>query len=232
MLFRSAQWEDIIITGTAPTGTPVGQLLTMSRWVPSSTTGDGSLKALNITATVQRDRSFTLHFQLGLPGTYGYAVGYRTAGASPENRSFQFQFTTTGSGKADPTIGSSTAPKLSAKKLAKAGFTKKPNTKAWDGTATISTHRAPAGAPVTITGTATSPIEPGMALVLQRFVPTDKKGSGFFQPVANAQTIVAADGTFSLTFEINERGRYGYDLIAQIPDSLEAHVIEFQLKTT
>ena len=80
---KAAQWQDIIITGTAPTGTPVGQLLTMSRWVPSSTTGDGTLKALNITATVQRDRSFTLHFQLGLPGTYGYAVGYRTAGSAP-----------------------------------------------------------------------------------------------------------------------------------------------------
>ena len=102
-------------TSATAESTPVGQLLTMSRWVPSSTTGDGTLKALNITATVQRDRTFTLHFQLGLPGTYGYAVGYRTAGSAPENRSFQFQFTTTGSGKADPSIGSSTAPKLSAK---------------------------------------------------------------------------------------------------------------------
>ena len=48
--------------------TQPGQLLTMSRFVPTDTTGSGSLKALNITAVVQPDRSFTLHFQLGYAG--------------------------------------------------------------------------------------------------------------------------------------------------------------------
>ena len=78
------QWQDVIITGKAPTMTQPGQLLTMSRFVPADTKGDGSLKALNITAVVQPDRSFTLHFQLGMPGTYGYSVGYSTRGATPE----------------------------------------------------------------------------------------------------------------------------------------------------
>ncbi len=77
------QWQDVIITGKAPTMTQPGQLLTMSRYVPTNTTGDGVQKPLNITAVVQPDRSFTLHFQLGMPGLYGYAVGYTTARIEP-----------------------------------------------------------------------------------------------------------------------------------------------------
>jgi hypothetical protein len=228
----AAQWEDVLITGTAPKGTPVGQVLTMSRFVPTDTQGSGTQKALNITAVVQKNLSYTLHFQLGMPGTFGYAVGYTTGGTSPELRAFQFQFTTTGTGASDARTGTSTAPTLSGKKLAKAGFTKKPNTSAWAGSATLSAHRVPAGAPVTLKGTATGPIKPGTLLTLERFVPTDKQGSGALQPVGNVQTVVAADGTFSLTFEINERGRYGYSLFADVPNTFDAYVIEFQLKTT
>lgn len=230
----AAQWQDVVITGKAPTFTTPGQLLTMSRFLPSDTTGSGTAKPLNITAVVQKDRSFTMHFQLGMTGTWGYSVGYLTDGLNPEFVGFQFQFTTTGSGAPAPSAGSSKALTYSSKRLAKVGFTKTANTDAWPGTATLSTSKAPAGAPVTITGTATGPVKPGTVLTLNRFVPTDRRGSGSFEPVGNVQTVVAADGTFSLTFEINEKGRYGYDIRADLPLSVtdEILVIEFQLKTT
>ena len=226
----AAQWQDVIITGKAPNFTTPGQLLTMSRFLPSDTQGSGTTKPLNITAVVQKDRSFTMHFQLGMTGTFGYAVGYETSSASPEFIGFQFQFTTTGSGAPAPSAGSSSAVTLSAKKLTEAGFTKTPNVVAWGGTATLSTNRAKAGAPVTIKGTAPSYVKPGTTLTLERFVATDKKGSGSFEPVGSRQTVVAADGTFALTFEINEKGRYGYTL--GTAQNFEWVGIEFQLKTT
>lgn len=224
------QWQDVVITGKAPGYTQPGQLLTMARFLPTSTSGDGSFTALNITAVVQPNRTFTMHFQLGFPGTYGYRVGYTTGGANPEFVGFQFQFTTTGSGKPAPSAGQQTAVTLSGAKLAKAGFTKTPNVVSWGGTATISTNKAKAGAPVTISGTAPSYVKPGTTLTLNRFVPTDKKGSGSFEPVGNVQTVVAADGTFTLTFELNQPGRYGYSL--GTAQNFEWVGIEFQLKTT
>lgn len=226
----AAQWQDVIITGKAPTFTTPGQLLTMSRFLPTDKQGDGSLKPLNITAVVQKDRSFTLHFQLGMTGTWGYAVGYETDGLNPESIRFQFQFTTTGSGAPAPSAGSSTAVKLSGRKLANAGFTRTPNVVSWGGTATISTSRAKAGAPVTISGTAPSYLKPGTVLTLQRFVPTDKKGSGHFEPVGTTSTVVKSDGTFELTFEVNQKGRFGYTLGAAQNDEWVG--VEFQLKTT
>lgn len=226
----AAQWQDVVITGKAPGYTQPGQLLTMSRFVPTDTKGDGSLKALNITAVVQPDRSFTMHFQLGLPGTYGYSVGYLTKSASPELIAFQFQFATTGSGKPAPGTGSATSVELNGKKLADAGFTKKPNVLAWGGTATISTSKAKAGAPVTISGTAPTEVKAGTILSLARFVATDKKGSGHFEPVGSTSTVVKSDGTFELTFEVNQKGRYGYTL--GVGQNFEWIGIEFQLKTT
>lgn len=223
------QWQDVIITGKAPTMTQPGQLLTMSRYVPTNAQGDGVQMPLNITAVVQPDRSFTLHFQLGLPGTYGYAVGYTTGGTSPELVAFQFQFTTTGSGKPAPGTGSATSVELTGKKLAAAGFTKKPNVVGWGGTASISTAKARAGAPVTISGTAPAELKPGTVLSLERFVPTDRKGSGHFEPVGSTSTVVKADGTFELTFEVHQPGRYGYTLGAGLNE--EWIGIEFQLKT-
>jgi len=224
------QWEDIVITGTAPSGTPVGQLLTMSRFVPSDTQGSGELKELNITATVQKGGAFSMHFQLGLPGTYGYRVGYSTGGQSPEYVAFQFQFTTTGSGKPAPNTGSSTALQLTPHQLTKAGFTKTVNTTAWGGTATLSSEKVKAGAPVTIQGTAPDYIKPGTVLQLKRFIPTDRKGSGSFETLPGIQTQVATDGTFSMTFEINVKGVYGYSL--GTIQGEEWVGMEFQLKTT
>ena len=225
------QWQDVIITGKAPGYTQPGQILTMARFLPSDTQGSGTFKALNITAVVRPDRTYTMHFQLGFPGTYGYRVGYSTGGDTPEFVGFQFQFTTTGSGKAAPSTGSQTAVTLSARQLTRGGFTRTPNTVAWQpGTATLSTNRAPAGAPVTIAGTAPSFVKPGTTLTLNRFVPTDKRGSGHFEPVGHVATVVKADGTFDLTFELNQPGRYGYTL--GTVQGEEWVGVEFQLKTT
>lgn len=225
----AAQWDDVVVSGKAPSYTQPGQLLTMSRFVPTNAKGDGTLKALNITTVIKADRTFALHFQLGYAGTYGYQVGYSTGGATPEQVGFQFQFTTTGSSTANPK-GSSSAVSLTAKQLAAAGFTRTPNVVGWGGTATISTHKAAAGTPVTISGTAPAEVPAGTVLTLERFIPTDKKGSGSFTPVGNVITVVQSDGTFALTFEVNEVGRYGYTLGAGIGEEWVG--IEFQLKTT
>ena len=224
------QWTDVIVTGKAPGYTQPGQLLTMARFLPSDTEGSGTFKPLNITAVVRPDRTFTMHFQLGFPGTYGYRVGYTTGGATPEFVGFQFQFTTTGSGKPAPSAGSAAAVSVSARQLTRAGFTRRPNVVGWGGTATISTNRAPAGAPVTIAGTAPAFVAPGTTLSLSRFVPTDTRGSGHFEPVGSVATVVTSDGTFELTFEVNQPGRFGYTL--GTAQGQEWVGIEFQLKTT
>ena len=226
----AAPWEDVVLTGKAPSYTNPGQKLTMFRYVPENTKGDGVLKPMNITAVVQPNRSFTMHFQLGLPGTYGYSVGYSTGGASPELVAFQFQFTTTGTAPASTAKWSAAAVTLSGPKLAAAGFTTTPNTVGWGGTATLSASRARAGAPVTISGRAPAELKPGTVLTLQRFTPTDRKGSGHFDPVGTVSTVVKADGTYELTFEVNERGRYGYTLGAGLSE--EWIGVEFQLTTT
>ena len=101
---------------------------------------------------MQPDRSFTLHFQLGMPGTYGYSVGYSTgeparAGRLPVPVHHDRQ-------RQGRVQGLQHGGELNGKKLAAAGFTKKPNVVGWGGTATISTSKAKAGAPVTISGTA------------------------------------------------------------------------------
>jgi hypothetical protein len=226
----AAPWEDVVITGRAPSYANPGQKLTMSRYVPANTKGDGVMKPMNITAVVQPNRTFTMHFQLGLPGTYGYSVGYSTGGMSPEMVAFQFQFTTTGAAPSSTSKWSAAAVQLSGPKLAAAGFTTTPNVVGWGGTATLSTSKARAGSPVTIAGRAPAELKPGTVLTLQRFAATDKKGSGSFEPVGSISTVVKPDGSFELTFEVNEQGRYGYTLGAGLNE--EWIGIEFQLKTT
>ena len=202
----------------------------MSRFVPDEHPGRRRLKPLNITAVVQPDRSFTMHFQLGMPGTYGYSVGYPTAGTSPELVAFQFQFTTTGSGKPAPSTASSTAVQLKGKKLSAAGFTKKPNVVGWGGTAAISTSKAKAGAPVTISGTAPAELRPARSSPSSASSRPTRRAPAHFEPVGSTSTVVKADGTFELTFEVNQPGRYGYTLGAGLNE--EWIGIEFQLKTT
>ncbi len=223
------QWADVIAKGRAPETVPVGQLLTMERFLPTDTAGAGTFKALNITTTVGADRSFALHFQLGYPGVWGYRVGYATAGESPEFVGFQFQFTTTGGGKQAPEPNDA-AVILTAKELGRAGFTKVPNIVGWGGTGTLSRAKAKAGQPITVSGKAPAQLTPGTILTLKRFVATDRSGSGSFVPVGTAITAVQGDGTYSLTFEPAERGVYGYTLGASQADQWLG--LEFRVKTT
>jgi hypothetical protein len=48
--------------------------------------------------------------------------------------------------------------------------------------------------------------------------------------MGDVTTVVREDSTFGLTFEVNEKGRYGYTLGAGIGEQWIG--IEFQLKTT
>lgn len=224
------QWQDVVITGKAPDFVPPGQLLTLSRFVPADTQGDGEMKPLNITTTVNPNGTFAMRMQLGYVGTYGYSVGYSTDSFSPEFVGFQFQFTTTGDSTA-AAKGSSQAVQLTKKQLRRGGFTTTPNVNIWPGTATLSTNRAPAGSPITLSGTADAPaVEPGAVLTLTRFVPTDKAGSGHFEDLP-FQTVVKDDGTFELTFELNQKGTYGYSLTTPVTTD-EPLGIEFQITTT
>lgn len=221
-------WGDITITGKASEATPVGQVLTMERFYPSDTQGSGVFKPLNITATVGADRAFRMPFQLGYPGTWGYRVGYATGGASPEVVSFQFQITTTGTAKPAPRpVPGAVA--MTSKQLARAGFTKTPNVIGWGGTASITASKAVAGMPITLSGKAPSVLKPGTILQLSRFVPTDLQGSGSFVPLSGVITAVQADQSYSITFELNEKGVYGYNLGA--PSGEEMITVEFQVKT-
>jgi hypothetical protein len=224
----AAVWQDITIRGQAPTGSKPGQLLTLYRYYPTTTSGDGEIKSLNITTPVGPQGNYSLHFQLGYPGTYGYALGYETAGPTPETLEFTFQITTTGTAT-NPPAPRDTAVVLTSRQLTKAGFTRTPNVNGWGGTANLSASRVKAGAPVTISGTAPAEIKPGSLLNLARFVATDKKGSGHMSPL-NIVTRVNSDQTYSLTFEINEVGVYGYNLYQFVGE--ETITVEFQLRTT
>ena len=224
----ATQWQDVIVSGKAPNYAPAGQLLSLQRFVPSDTEGSGEFKDLNITTHVNPNGTFTLRMQLGYVGTYGYRVGYLTDSFSPEFVGFEFQLTITGSGSA-AAQGSASAVQLTSRQLTKAGFTTTPNVVGWGGTATIDRSTAPAGAPITITGTAPEFVKPGTTLQLSRFVATDRKGSGHFENLP-ITTKVKADGTFELTFELNVPGTFGYGLGAA--QKFEWVGIEFQVTTT
>jgi len=208
---RAPQWQDVIVSGKAADFTQPGQVLTMQRFVPSDTQGSGTFRDLAISTTVNPDRSFALHFQIGLPGTYGYRVGYVTDSANPEFVGFQFQFTTTGSGASTPDTGSASAVQLTPRQLARAGFTRDPNITGWGGSASLSSSRVQPGQEVTISGKAPRFANPGQRLELRQFVATDRRGSGHFDPTSG-RTKVRKDGSFRLTFTPEQDGTTGYTL--------------------
>jgi hypothetical protein len=95
-------------------------------------------------------------------------------------------------------------------KLKKEGFPKKPNVGSWDpGTAKVTPHKAPAGSTITITGKAPNYTKPGQELSLQRFLPSDKKGSGEFQDLG-ITTTVKKDRTFEILADLGRTGTWGY----------------------
>ena len=94
--------------------------------------------------------------------------------------------------------------------LKEAGFPKKPNLTAWEpGTATVTPRKAPAGSTITITGKAPRYTKPGQELTLQRFLPSDKKGSGDFQDLG-ITTTVKKDRTFEILADLGRIGTWGY----------------------
>jgi hypothetical protein len=225
------QWKDIVVRGKAPDTVPIGQTLTMERFYATTTTGTGTFKPLNITATVGADHLFAMHVQLGYPGLWGYRVGYLSGDPAlgQEFVGFQFQFTTTGGGKPAPSAQSNTVV-ITSKELAKAGFTKVPNVVGWGGTAAITKSKAKAGTPITLSGKAPREITAGQILTLNRFVPTDNRGSGHFEAVSGALAAVQADGSYSLTMELDDKGVYGYTVGVAVGEEWVG--VEFQVKTT
>jgi hypothetical protein len=225
---RAPQWTDVVIRGKAASFTEPGQVLTMQRYIPDNTAGDGSFKPLNISTTVGADRSFVLHFQLGQTGLFGYRVGYLTDSPTPEFVGFQFQFETTGSGVPAPNTGSASSVQLTAKQLRRAGFTRVPNVVGWGGTAAIARASLAADAPITIAGNAPQQAKAGQVLQLRRFVPTDRKGSGHFE-ATGFTTKVQRNGSYSLTFTQSDSGVVGYTL--GYPTKFEWIGSEFQVRT-
>jgi hypothetical protein len=220
---------DIIISGKAPDRVPVGKTLRLARFYPFNKMGLGEFRPLNIKTVVGKGHRFSMRFQLGYPGVWGYHVGYETKGAAPEFFGFEFQVATPGTGKR-PSRAIARPVSIDPKTLWNAGFTKVPNTSAWGGTARISTSSAKAGAPVTISGKAPASVAPGDVLALSRFIATDKRGSGHFEPLGGAETAVKSDGSYSLTMELSKRGLHGYSL--GIEQGGEWVGVEFQVRTT
>lgn len=221
-------WWDLYIHGKAPKGTAPGQVLTLKRFVPTNKSGDGDFTDLGITTTVNKDRTFTLHVQLGKTGLAGYSVGYETAGTSPEVVAFEFQLKVT----APASLRALPAFQPTAKQLSSWGFTTKPNVSTWapGGTATLSATSAPAGSDVTLTGKAPTGTKAGQKISLKRFIATDSSGSGYFTDV-NATTKVKKNGSYTLVFDLGLKGRYGYTV--GYNGGGHAWVgVEFQLQTT
>jgi len=94
--------------------------------------------------------------------------------------------------------------------LKEAGFPKRPNVTAWNnGTATVSPTKAAVGDTVTISGKAPKDAKVGQVLSLQRFIPTDKKGSVDFKDLG-ITTTVKKDHSFEILADLGRVGTYGY----------------------
>ena len=110
---------------------------------------------------------------------------------------------------ASAAVATKVVPYTSAQ-LKEAGFPKKPNLSAWEpGTAKVTPHKAAAGETITISGKAPKYTKPGQELTLQRFLPSDKKGSGDFQDLG-ITTTVKKDRTFEILADLGRTGTWGY----------------------
>jgi hypothetical protein len=141
-----------------------------------------------------------------------------------------------------PASAASTAPTAvsaktitpTSKQLSSWGFTKDPNVTDWapGGSAQVSATSLPAWGDLYITGKAPKGTSAGQVLSLKRFVPTDKKGSGYFQDLG-ITTKVNKNRTFELHAQLGRQGLYGYSVGYETGGSSpEAITFEFQLKTT
>jgi hypothetical protein len=123
---------------------------------------------------------------------------------------------------------------LSRQELKDAGFPRRPNTTAWGkGTAQVSPHKAGPDDPITITGTAPKSIKPGTVLMMQRFLPSNKKGDGTFQDLELITATVDANRKFTLVARLARVGLWGYR-VGYLTDGDNPEFIgfQFQARTT
>lgn len=88
----AAAGADVTLKGAATRYAKPGQKLSLKRFVPTDTEGSGYFKAVNATTKVNRNGTYTLVFDLGVTGLYGYTVGFASDG---EWIGVEFQLRTT-----------------------------------------------------------------------------------------------------------------------------------------
>ncbi len=122
---------------------------------------------------------------------------------------------------------------LTRAELKDAGFPRKPNTTAWGkGTATVKPHKASTDEPIIITGTAPKFAKPGTILTMERFLPSNRKGTGTFQ-VLEITATVRPDRSFMIEANLGRPGLWGYRIGYQTDgDSPEFIGFQFQATTT
>jgi hypothetical protein len=123
---------------------------------------------------------------------------------------------------------------LSQAELKEAGFPRRPNTTAWGkGTAKVSPHKASINESITITGTAPKSIKPGTVLMMQRFLPSNKKGDGTFQNLELITSTVDANRSFTMIANLGRPGLWGYRVgYLTEGNSPEFIGFQFQARTT
>lgn len=120
---------------------------------------------------------------------------------------------------------------LTSAELKDAGFPRRPNTVAWGkGTATVSPHKASTDEPIIITGKAPKYAKPGTILTMERFLPSNRKGSGSFQTLAITAT-VRPDRSFLIEANLGRPGLWGYR-VGYSTDSDSPEFIGFQFQAT
>lgn len=123
---------------------------------------------------------------------------------------------------------------LSQAELKEAGFPRRPNTTAWGkGTAKVSPHKASINEPITISGTAPKSIKPGTVLMMQRFLPSNRKGDGTFQNLELITSTVDANRSFTMIANLGRPGLWGYRVgYLTEGNSPEFIGFQFQARTT
>lgn len=139
----------------------------------------------------------------------------------------------TGVGLVAPSASAKTVD-LTPRQLTQAGFPRgEANTAAWGkGTVELPGRHAPALEPQHITGKAPKFVKPGQVLTMERFIPTDRQGSGSFEAM-EITTTVKADRSFDLQFALGRVGRFGYR-VGYLTDGKNPEFVgfQFQFRTT
>ncbi len=122
---------------------------------------------------------------------------------------------------------------LTQPELKDAGFPRRPNITNWrNGTAQVKPHKASTSEPITITGTTPKSVKPGTILTMERFLPTNRKGTGTFQ-MLEITTTVRPDRSFTMIANLGRVGLWGYRIgVETDSDTPEFVGFQFQARTT